>query len=405
MEAARSSRQQGMVKPEVRSPGWLAGWRDRWCAWRDAKLTSPEFQRRAARTWYLRPLARYRARALFDVVAGFVYSQVLLACVRVRAFEVLAEGPQSAAALAARFDLPLAATERLLAAAVSLGLVEHRGAGRYGLGRLGAPLVGNEAITSMVEHHAVLYADLQDPLALLRGEGEAPALSRYWAYAEAESPGQLGRAQVDTYSALMSASQPLVAQEVLDTYPLHGHRCLLDVGGGQGRFLVAAGQRTPGLKLMLFDLPAVVAPATAAFAAFGLGDRAQVFGGDFTRDVLPTGADIASLVRVLYDHADERALSILRAVHRALPPGGTLLVAEPMAGAPGAPRMGDAYFGMYLLAMRGGRARTAAELGALLHRGGFEQVRELPTPIPLQVGVLVARRGVADPVQASVNRT
>jgi demethylspheroidene O-methyltransferase len=144
---------------------------------------------------------------------------------------------------------------------------------------------------------------------------------------------------------------------------------------------------------MLFDLPAVVASAAAAFAVAGLRDRAQVFGGDFTRDALPDGADIASLVRVLYDHADERALAILRAVHRALPPGGTLLVAEPMAGAPDAPRMGDAYFGMYLLAMRGGRARTAGELVTLLRVAGFEHVRELPTPIPLQVGVLVARRG------------
>jgi len=377
------------------------GWRERWCAWRDRVLTSPEFQRRAARNWFMRPIARRRARALFDLVAGFVYSQVLLACVRVGAFEILAEGPQTAAVLARRFDLPLPATERLLAAAVSLELVEHRSGGRFGLGKLGAPMVGNHAVSAMVEHHAVLYADLSDPLALLRGEGDAPELSRYWAYAEAAEPGALPGAQVNAYSALMSASQPLVAQEVLDTYPLHGHRCLLDVGGGQGRFLVAAGQRTPGLKLMLFDLPAVVVPATAAFAANGLQDRALVFGGDFTRDALPHGADLASLVRVLYDHGDERALTILRAVHRALPPGGSLLVAEPMAGAPGAPRMGDAYFGMYLLAMRGGRARTAAELAALLRTAGFEQVRELPTPIPLQVGVLVCRRGGSDDQIAS----
>jgi demethylspheroidene O-methyltransferase len=60
--------------------------------------------------------------------------------------------------------------------------------------------------------------------------------------------------------------------------------------------------------------------------------------------------------------------------------------------------MGDAYFGMYLLAMRGGRARTAGELSALLRQAGFERVRELPTPIPLQVGVLVCRRGVVDSV-------
>lgn len=381
-----------MARSGATGGGWLSRWRERWCAWRDRKLTSPEFRRRAARTWYLRPLARQRARALFDLVAGFVYSQVLLACVRVRAFEILAEGPQGLHALAVRFDLPLTAAERLLDAAVSLDLVERRRGGRYGLGKLGAAMVGNESVAAMIEHHAVLYADLRDPLALLRGQGEAPALSRYWSYAESATPGKLPRAEVEAYSALMSASQPLVAEQVLDSYAWGDHRCVLDVGGGQGRFLVAAGQRNPGLKLMLFDLPAVVAPARAAFEAFGLGERATVYGGDFCRDPLPTGADIASLVRVIYDHGDDRALVILRAVHRVLPPGGTLLLAEPMAGAAGAPRMGDAYFGMYLLAMRGGRPRTAAELAALLRTAGFEQVRELTTPIPLQVGVLVCRR-------------
>jgi demethylspheroidene O-methyltransferase len=143
---------------------------------------------------------------------------------------------------------------------------------------------------------------------------------------------------------------------------------------------------------MLFDLPGVVPVAREAFAAHGLGARSTVHGGDFTRDPLPTGADIATLIRVIYDHPDARALTILRAVHRALPPGGTLLLAEPMAGAPGAPRMGDAYFGFYLLAMRGGRSRTASDLTELMQAAGFEQVRELPTPIPLQVGVLVARK-------------
>jgi demethylspheroidene O-methyltransferase len=389
MDAARGTGAAGLGPAAAAVPGW----RQRWCAWRDRVLASPEFQRRAARSWWMRPIARRRARALFDLVAGFVYSQVLLGCVRVRAFEILAEGPQSLPELARRFDLPLPGAERLLAAAVSLELVEDRGDGLYGLGKLGAPMLGNPGIAAMVEHHALLYADLRDPLMLLRGQGEAPALSRYWAYAEAAAPGALPREQVDAYSALMSASQPLVAQQVLDAYPLHGHRCLLDVGGGQGRFLIAAGQRTPGLKLVLFDLPAVVAAAGAAFVAHGLLDRATVVGGDFTRDALPQGADIATLVRVIYDHGDERALAILRAVHRALPPGGTVLLAEPMAGAPGARRMGDAYFGMYLLAMRGGRSRTAAELAVLLRTAGFEQVRELSTPIPLQVGVLVARRG------------
>jgi demethylspheroidene O-methyltransferase len=340
----------------------------------------------------MRPIARRRARALFDLVAGFVYTQVLQACVRLRLFELLAEGPQTAAELARRMDLPLDGADRLLAAAVSLDLVEHRAGGRFGLGKLGAPMVGNQAISAMVEHHSVLYADLQDPVALLRGTGGPASLSRYWAYATAASPGALPPEQVNEYSALMSASQPLVAEEVLDTYDVRGHRCLLDVGGGQGRFLQAVGRRAPALKLMLFDLPGVVPVARAAFAAQGMDGRTTVHGGDFTRDPLPTGADIATLIRVIYDHPDARALTILRAVYRALPPGGTLLLAEPMAGAPGAPRMGDAYFGFYLLAMRGGRSRTAADLSALMQAAGFEGVRELPTPIPLQVGVLIASK-------------
>lgn len=385
-------------------------WRERWCAWRDGLLTSPAFQRRAARSWWMRPIARRRARGLFDLVAGFVYSQVLLACVRLRLFDALAGGPLPLDELARRLELPMDAATRLLNAAAALELVEHRGGGvlpgsqpLFGLGKLGAPMVGNHAIAAMVEHHAVLYADLHDPVALLRnidgGDGsapgqQAPALSRYWSYATAQSPRALAPDQVSEYSALMSASQPLVADEVLDSYDIARHSCLLDVGGGQGRFLCAAARRAPGLKLMLFDLPGVVGAARTAFQADGLQHRTSVHGGDFTRDTLPLGADIASLVRVIYDHPDERALQILRAVHRALPAGGTLLVAEPMAGAAGAPRMGDAYFGFYLLAMHGGRPRTAAELAALMQAAGFERVQERATAIPLQVGLLVARKPI-----------
>lgn len=340
----------------------------------------------------MRPMARQRASDLFDLVSGFVYTQVLLACVRLNLFERLARGPLTAAEVARVLDLPHDSADRLLAAAASLQLVERRPGERWGLGKLGAPMVGNAALHAMVEHHAVLYSDLQDPVALLRGSIDSPALSRYWAYASADAPGTLRPEQVDPYSALMSASQPLVADEVLDTIDLRPYHCLMDVGGGQGRFLVAAAQRAPALQLVLFDLPGVVPAARAAFAAAGLSARATVHGGDFVRDPLPRGADVISLVRVIYDHPDERAQKLLQAVHDALPPGGLLLLAEPMADAAGATRMGDAYFGFYLLAMRGGRPRSAAQLTQMLRMAGFDHVREHATPLPLQVGLITARR-------------
>ena len=81
--------------------------RDRWRALRDRLLTSPRFHRWAAAFPPARPFARHESRALFDLVAGFAYSQVLAACVRLKLFEALADGPQTAAALARRLSLPL----------------------------------------------------------------------------------------------------------------------------------------------------------------------------------------------------------------------------------------------------------------------------------------------------------
>ena len=371
-------------------PRWRV-WADRALAWRDRLLASPAFQRRAASFAWTRPVARRHARELFDLVAGFVYSQVLLACVRLNLFEILAESPQTLPQLSRRLGLAPEPAQRLLDAAVSLRLLEHRGLARYGLGELGAPMVGNTAVKAMVEHHSALYADLADPVALLRGEARSSSLASYWPYSGAQAPHSLAPDQVSAYSALMSASQPLVAHEILDAYPMTRHRCLLDIGGGEATFLMQAAERAPQLRLMLFDLPAVVERGRVRLAAAGLSPRASAVGGDFLQDELPTGADIATLVRVVHDHDDARVLTLLKATRAALVPGGILLLAEPMAATGGAEPMGDAYFGFYLLAMGRGQPRTPEQLTNLLHRAGFEQVRMLATRMPLQTRILLAK--------------
>ncbi len=366
------------------------GWRD----WLQRQVSSPRFRRWAAGFWLTRPLVRRRAGQLFDLVAGFVYTQVLLACVRLDLFNRLADsGPADAATLAQRHGLPLRAMQRLLDAAVSVRLLALRRNGRYALGALGAPMVGHAALAAMVEHHAALYADLRDPVALLRDEGAGSAMAAYWPYAAYPRADELPACAVAEYSALMTASQPMVIDEVLDAYDLRRHRVLLDVGGGEGRFVAAAATAAPQLQCQLFDLPPVAALARQRLGGLGLAQRVQVHGGSFFDDVLPQGADIVTLVRVLFDHDDAHVLTILRAARAALPEGGTLLVAEPMARAPGAHAGGDAYFGFYLLAMGRGQPRTAETLTHLMEAAGFVNVRALRTRLPLQAGVLLARAG------------
>jgi demethylspheroidene O-methyltransferase len=367
-------------------------WRDRWLAWRERRLRSAAFRRAAAALPLTRPVARRSARAAFDLVAGFVYSQVLFACVRLGLFERLADRPQTLEQLAPQLGLSAQATQRLVAAAVSLQLLEARAERRFGLGVLGAPLAGNTGLQALIEHHAALYADLRDPVALLRGELPQAALAAYWPYAdEHDVPSALSPQRVAAYSALMAASQPLIAEQVLDAYSMRRHRCVLDVGGGAGAFLQCAAARWPHLRLMLFDLPAVAEAARARLDTLGLAARTTTVGGDFFADELPDGADLVTLLRVVHDHDDARVLTLLSAVRRALPPHGALLLAEPMAGTPGAEPMGDAYFGFYLWAMGRGRARTVDELTALLREAGFGRCRLLSTAVPLVARVLLAQ--------------
>ncbi|TVQ87164.1 MAG: methyltransferase domain-containing protein [Chromatiaceae bacterium] len=363
---------------------------------RDRILASPGFQRFAADFPFTRAVAQQRARALFDITAGFVYSQVLYACVELDLFQTLAAGPLNLDDLAARMQMPRAAADRLLRAAVALHLLQRRGlersgVPRFGLGRHGAALLGNPGIAAMVRHHRMLYQDLTDPLALLRGELAQTELGRYWAYAGNAQPARSQDAAVSEYSALMSVSNAFVAGDVLDAWSLRRYRCLMDVGGGEGNFLIAAADRWPHLRLRLFDLPAVAARANLRFRKLGLAERAETFGGDLHETILPTGADLISLVRVIHDHDDADARTILRAVHAALPAGGTLLLAEPMAETPGAEPVGDAYFGMYLLAMGSGRPRPPRELKAMLREAGFERIRLVRTRRPMQTRLLVAR--------------
>lgn len=372
----------------------------RWYDLRDRLLASQRFHRFAAAFPLFRPFARAKARALFDICAGFTYTQTLLAATRLKMFDILADGPQHIDQISARMGLSADAGRRLLDAAASLDLAKRLAHGRYRLGGLGAAFRGTPGLAEMVEHHAILYRDLEDPAALLQAERPETRLGAFWPYATEAAPSSAADTPKDavqaaaTYSALMTATQPLVADEVLAAYDFRRHRRLLDLGGGEGAFLRQAAARAPDLELTLMDLPPVAAAARERLDEAGLRDRARVIPGDFLTDLfhepLAATADLVTLIRILFDHPDARAVDILRAARRAVSPGGVVLIAEPMAGTPGAEAIGDAYYGFYLLAMGGGRPRRSEDLAALARAAGFRSVRALPMRRPILTRVLAA---------------
>jgi demethylspheroidene O-methyltransferase len=365
---------------------------DRLKSLRNRVFASARFQTWSSTSLFTRHIARREAQALFGMCAGFVFSQVILAGVRLGLFQILHERPQTLAELAPRLGLTSDAALRLLRAGISLELVEMRSSERYALGQRGAALLGNPAILDMVEHNAMYYADLADPVALLRGEAPPTNISRYWPYAGTTDPSVLSGDKTMPYTSFMGATQRMIAGDILDAYPLTKRVGLLDVGASDGSFLIEAAERSPTLRLMGFDLPAVAAKANSRLAALPIANRAHVTGGDFYTDDLPTGADTVSLVRIMLDHNDDGVVKLLARIHACLPEGGELLIAEPISDAPGTGPIADAYFGFYLLAMGRGRPRSSVEMAKLLNAVGFLKVRMIPTRRPLLTGLLVAQR-------------
>lgn len=377
----------------VRSP-LLARLSDRLLATRDGLVGNLAFQRTVSRLPVVRRLAQKQAAGAFDLCAGFVYSQVLLALVELDLFAKLSANPMTIGDIAAASGLHHDPARRLIKAAEALGLVSERSGARYGLGLKGAAIAANPGLLQMIAHHRVLYDDLADPVALLRrcGGDNMPStgLSKFWAYEAAlQADGEDGACR--RYSDLMSQSQSLVADLLLDAYPFNRHACMLDVGGGDGTFITRVAARCPTLHFQHFDLPAVSARAGAKFRARDLDNRAITFPGSFLDEALPKGADLVTLVRVIHDHDDGAVKKILERVRAAIVPGGVVLIGEPMAGTRGAEAMGEAYFGFYLMAMGRGRARTSRELMALLRAAGFHSPREVPTCIPLQTRLITAQ--------------
>ncbi|MEM7508135.1 MAG: methyltransferase [Pseudomonadota bacterium] len=376
--------------PEGQRPASAIGrLRERFDTWRLSKIASEDFQRWAARFPLTRGFARRDAARVYDLVSGFVYSQVLLALVELEVFRHLRDGPQRADTLALTCGVSAERMRALCQAAASVGLLARGATDTYRLGRLGAAVLGVPGLEDMIRHHKVFYRDLADPVGLLRGETD-PELSRFWSYVRGGEGVDAETAR--TYSALMESSQHLVAEETLDAVDFGRFRNLADIGGGTGMFLEHVAARHSGLGLSLFDLPGVVATAERRLGEAGLAGRIRLCAGNFRTGTLPGGCDAMSLIRVLYDHDDPTVAALLAQIHTALPPGGQIVISEPMSGGDRPCRAGDAYFGFYTMAMTTGRPRSAARHAELLRQAGFADPVERPTRRPFLTSVVVARK-------------
>lgn len=355
----------------------------RFLLWRNRLLRSAVFQKWAARLPISQSIARQRATDLHHILAGFVYSQTLSASYKLGLLECLKDRTATLEEIADHCDLGIEAAFTLVNAAAAIDLLQKAGKSHWTLGELGASIHGNPGVQSMLRHHDLLYRDMADPAHLLRNRENA-SLRGYWPYVDGDHTDPAAAAR---YSELMADSQHLIANHILDAISLKPKARLLDVGGGTGTFARLAAERFNQSETAVFDLPQVIASIPPKQSHL-----LQSYAGDMFNDPIPHGFDVISLVRILHDHNDDPIERLLARCFDALPSGGQLIIAEPMAETPNAESIGHTYFGFYLWAMGSGRPRTKFEITRMLKRAGFREVREKKTHIPALVRVITAKK-------------
>lgn len=169
-------------------------------------------------------------------------------------------------------------------------------------------------------------------------------------------------------------------EELSGLYDFSRHRVVVDVGGGEGGFLVSILRRHPRLRGVLFDRPGVVATVAERIAAYGLGDRMEVVGGNAFESV-PAGADMYVTCTVLRCFDDPECVRLLRSIRAATAPSGRLLAFEQMIPAGPAQRP-TAMLDLHTMVAYGGRDRTTEEYRSLYAEAGFTLLDAIPAGGP-----------------------
>jgi hypothetical protein len=304
-------------------------------------------------------------------------SQALYVAAKLKLADRLKDSPRTADELASATGTHAASLYRLLRALASVGVFVEDDRHRFTLTPLAeclrSDVPGSQWAMAVMngEEHYLSWGELlysvqtgKPAFEKLFGAGVFDFLSR-----DPEKARIFDEAMVGVHGRETAA--------MLDAYDFSSTRVLADVGGGNGSLLTAVLKRYPGLRGILFDLPGVAERARANLASAGLSGRCEVVGGDFFASVIG-GADAYLLRHIIHDWDDERAVRILKNVHRAMGDGGKLLLVESVIPPGNAPSFGK-LLDLTMLVIPGGKERTEEEYRELFAAAGFRLTRIVPT--------------------------
>lgn len=329
------------------------------------------------------------AQQVFQIAGGYILSSVLYVVAEAGVADHLAEGPRTSADLARATGTNEDALYRMLRLLSGVGVFEETSSRTFALTpsadllRKKHPRSIRDLIVFIADpFHLNVYANLMESLRTGRPAGEKTVGMPVFEY--------FGRnpEYSEIFNRAMTNLSASVIPAAIEAYDFGGIGVLVDVAGGHGEVLMSILRAYPAMRGVLMDLEHVIEGAKPRIAQAGLADRVQLVGGDFFKSV-PAG-DAYIMKHIIHDWDDDHAAQILRNIHTAMGErSGKVILLEGVIRPGNVPDFGK-IMDIEMLALPGGRERTAEEFGALFKRAGFELTSIVPTKSP--VCVIEARR-------------
>ncbi len=296
----------------------------------------------------------------------FMKSRVVLTAAELDVFTFFhRKEPASARELAEERGLNLRATTRLLDCLVTLDLLEKHG-NHYCVTERGVLFSSDhpDTLLPMVLHTSNLWSRWSALTDIVRHGSEAQPRRE-------ERTAKEQEVFIDAMHVVARA----LSKEIADAYDTRRFKKLLDVGGGSGTYTAAFLKKNPQLKAVLFDLQEVVWKARERLQVEGLLDRVALVGGDFYKDELPPGCDLAFVSAIIHQNSPEQNIDLFRKIYRALVPGGFILIRDHIMDETRTYPPAGAMFALNMLVnTQGGDTYTFSEVKACLEAAGFSKV-------------------------------
>jgi SAM-dependent methyltransferase len=306
-------------------------------------------------------------------VTNFMASRIILTAGELNLFTALDEKPATAQELAGSKRLNLRALGRILDALTSLGLLSKEGE-IYALSEQGKVLSEKHPETElpMVLHMNRLWDTWSGLSGIVRRGAGARRKTR--------GTDRMTEKSRRAFIGAMDVIGRSLSIEIAETYDLQPFGRLLDIGGASGTYTVTFLRKNPTMTAVIFDLEDVIPMARERIASEGLTGRVDFAVGDFYRDDLPGGCDLALLSAIIHQNSPRQNLGLFRKVYAALEPGGVVLIRDHiMDETRTRPTPGTLFAINMLVNTSGGGTYTFSEVRKGLERAGFEGIRLVRT--------------------------